>query len=249
MFTDSTGLLADKQNQPINAHPMRAIQMIKRNPKIYLHLILHYSIELLILIIQLIITSSSMAVVEHSFGRDLVSIEIAFAVTSIVLYLIHMVLLFFALRTHPIFTLITDRPRPLLFMKLANLSHTLYLIILFCCFGTAVVLSMTFNPTNTLDHPVSGLYFMIIVDLFYLQLAAGEMQKPMKFVTRKLDRVEMTERPEEQMEDEAYKNQVGVLTYGYNILGIQFYIKYKFDPNLGYIQVDFYFIAWVKQYD
>ena len=257
MFTDTTGLLAEKNNAQIAANQGRAFEMIARNKKIMIHFILHHTLQLIALFVGFIISACAISVTEHDNGKKMVKIEIGFATTALVLYCIYLLLAFQALRTVPVFTLLTDRPRPFLFMKLANLCHTLYMLILCCCFTDAIILSFTFNPTNDFNHPIGGLYFMIIVDFIYLMLACGELQKPIKFVARKLEQVEMKQKQKEGEEEveqqvdlvEKFKENVGVITFGYNLFGFPFIIKYKFDPELGYIQSSFYFIGVLKEFN
>ena len=251
MFTDTSGLLAEKNNEPVAAGPTRAFQMIGRNKKIMIHFILHHVIELIALFIGFIISACAISVTEHDNGKKMVKIEIGFSCTAIILYALYMVLCFAALRTHPVFTLITDSRRPFLFMKLANMCHTFYMLTLCCCFGTAIVLSFTFNPTNNFNHPINGLYFMIVVDLIYMMLACGELQKPIKFRARKLQQVEMksAENADEQVENDQFKENIGLFTFGYNIFGFPLIVRYKFDPALGYLQTDFYFIGKFKEFN
>ena len=254
MFTDSTGLLSEKKYDQIPANQGRAFQMIARNKKILIHFIAHHAIELIALFVGFIISTCAISVTEHENGRKMVKIEIGFSTVALVLYSVYLLLCFKALRTIPVFTLLTNVKRPFLFMKLANMCHTFYMLTLFCCFGTAIVLSFTFNPTNDFNHPIGGLYFMVIVDFIYFMLAAGEMQKPIKFVARKLEQVEMkgTNAEEEQQPvdiAEKFKENVGVFTFGYNLFEFPFIVKYKFDPELGYIQTNFYFIGVLKEFN
>ena len=256
MFTDTSGLLAEKNNEQIPANQGRAFQMIARNKKILIHFIAHHVVQLIFLFIGFVISACAISVTEHANGRKMVKFEIGFTTVALILYCLYLLLGFQALRTVPIFTLLNNRPKPFLFMRLANMCHTLYMLILCCCFGTAIVLSFTFNPTNDFNHPIRGLYFMIFVDLIYFTLAAGELLKPIKFVARKLEQVEMKGKTAEEEEQEKqvdisekFKENVGVITFGYNLLGFPFIVKYKFDPELGYIQTNFYFIGVLKEFN
>ncbi|EDR23497.1 hypothetical protein EDI_096310 [Entamoeba dispar SAW760] len=248
MFKDTNRLLSDETYETIAASSNRAFQLIKRNKKIMIHFIVHHIIQILSLISGLIIACIALSVTEHENGKKMVKAELVFASIAIGLYFIYMVFGIIAFRTHPIFTLITEHKRPLLFTKLANLVHRIYLIILMCNVVISIILSMTFNPTNELGHKIHGLWVMVFVDVIYLQLSCSELQKPFTFVARKVEQVEMGEKTEDQMEDEKYKEDVGVFTFGYNILGFQTYIKYIFDPNLGYLSTEAYFVGWVKEF-
>ncbi|ELP91218.1 hypothetical protein EIN_150950 [Entamoeba invadens IP1] len=248
MFKDTTHLLKEENYEPVPASKDRVWTLIKRNKKIMVHIILHHVIQLILLVVGFSLVCCEFFVHPQENGKLLSAIAIGLSGFAFVVYLFILAFMVMAVRTHPVFTLLTDVKRPNLFVKLANLFHTLYMIALCASFFTAIVVSISFDAVLKKNFSMGGLYVVVIVDIIYLQLSCGELQKPFKFITRKIDQVEMGDKTDDKLQDQ-YKEDVGVITYGYNLLGFQCYLKYHFDPNEGHIQSEVYFVGWVKNFN
>ena len=249
MFKDTNRLLSEQNYDLVGPSPGRVWTLLKRNKKMIIHIVLHFVIELILLVVGFGVACSALLLTKHPTGVKMVIMEMTLSAMSLLLYVIYLVLLVLALRTHPVFTLITNRRRPFFFTKLANKAHRLYMIILVCNFMVSILLSMSFNPTNRFKHPVNGLWVLIVVDIIYLQLSCSELQAPITTTSRKVETVSMGDKAEDQYIDESIKDTVGVWTFGYNIVGFQVYIKYHFNPNDSVVGTEAYFVGWVKNFN
>ena len=99
-----------------------------------------------------------------------------------------------------------------------------------------------------MGHNTKALWILIPVTFTFLQVSVGETQKPIQIIERKQDHVvEMdNDNDNDDTEDPLTGNNIGVINFSYFIMGVPLFIKYHFDPKLGYIQTEVYFGAWVK---
>ncbi|KAL7719537.1 Uncharacterized protein QTN25_003247 [Entamoeba marina] len=250
MFDDSNRLLSDTVYEHVQPSKNRAFRMINKNKRVMAHMLLHFSLQGLFLFVGVGISIGMLFVTDHPTGEILVKIEIAFSIASFVLFLIDTILFILSLYTHPIFTLLPQQKFSLLFTKICNMLHTIYLLFLVTNVILCILLSMSFNPTNEFNHPISSLWLIIVMDIVYLQISLGELQKPITTRFKPQEQVEMSSKPDsDDLQDFAFKTDVGVITFGYNILGFELYVKYIFDPNHNQILPEIYFIGWVKEFN
>ena len=233
--------------QPVESSPNRIINIMKQNKKIFVHVIAHHVAQLVMLFICLLIISISFTVTYHSTGIVILSIELSCTFIAMIVYVGYAVLLFFSFRTHPVF-IAKSEGKPFL-LKLTNIVHLLYLILLICCFFFSVILAITFNPHSKFHNgSTDGLFSMLLADFIFFTLSAGEFQKPLLIINRKEKTVELNdENGDNNLKDTSYENKIGVYTLGYNILGFQMYVKYHFDPCRYDIQTEIYIVGKVKE--
>ena len=255
MFDANSRLLHESFLQPVGPSKTRVVQMLRNHPKILWHFVLHHVVQLALLVAACALSMGLFGVFsENSTGRlgmipNLVITNAVFTALTPALYLLYIVFFALTLTTHPLFTL-TLGPRPTLFVKLANLTHLVYLLFPLADLCLALLLAFAFDPTVQSFNAVY-ITLVILVVVVYFQLSTGEMCKIFGFVPAKVSTVDLAAQPEEftAFENTEFDHLVAEVTFAYDLLGFNFYFVYQFAPNAGKIHVLFYFVGILKEFN
>ncbi|ELP88470.1 hypothetical protein EIN_230530, partial [Entamoeba invadens IP1] len=155
MFKDTNQILSEAMYEEVTPSANRIFQILKNYKKIGLHLIVHHITQVILLLVCMIVICSLFGITDHVTGVGLLISEMVISIISLLLYMVYLVFIVLAVRSHPVLT--ADKKGKILFAKVANTLHIIYVILLSFNTFQSIFLALSYNPGSPLHgHSIGG---------------------------------------------------------------------------------------------